>query len=201
VSIILKERKGEYKRKTLETEIEVKMNLDGKGISNLQTEIYFLNHMLTLFTRHGFFDLEIKAKGDLEVDYHHTVEDIGICLGEAIKNALQDKKGIKRYGFTILPMDESLVQVALDLSGRGQLIYSVQFKQERVGSFDVSLVEEFFRALSYHSGMTLHINLLYGKNSHHIIEAIFKAFSRALDEATREDNRLDNIPSTKGIVD
>ena len=197
----MKERKGEYKRKTLETEIEVKMNLDGKGISNLQTEIYFLNHMLILFARHGFFDLEIKAKGDLEVDYHHTVEDIGICLGEAIKNALQDKKGIKRYGFTILPMDESLVQVALDLSGRGQLVYKVQFQQERVGSFDVSLVEEFFRALSYHSGMTLHINLLYGKNSHHIIEAIFKAFSRALDEATREDNRLDNIPSTKGIVD
>lgn len=197
----MKERKGEYKRKTLETEIEVKMNLDGKGISNLQTEIYFLNHMLTLFTRHGFFDLEIKAKGDLEVDYHHTVEDIGICLGEAIKNALQDKKGIKRYGFTILPMDESLVQVALDLSGRGQLVYKVQFQQERVGSFEVGLVEEFFRALSYHSGMTLHINLLYGKNSHHIIEAIFKAFSRALDEATREDNRLDNIPSTKGIID
>ena len=197
----MKERKGEYKRKTLETEIEVKMNLDGKGISNLQTEIYFLNHMLTLFTRHGFFDLEIKAKGDLEVDYHHTVEDIGICLGEAIKNALQDKKGIKRYGFTILPMDESLVQVALDLSGRGQLVYKVQFQQERVGSFEVGLVEEFFRALSYHSGMTLHINLLYGKNSHHIIEAIFKAFSRSLDEATREDNRLDNIPSTKGIID
>ena len=201
MSIILKERKGEYKRKTLETEIEVKMNLDGKGISNLQTEIYFLNHMLTLFARHGIFDLEIKAKGDLEIDYHHTVEDIGICLGEAIKEALQDKKGIKRYGFTILPMDESLVQVALDLSGRGQLIYKVQFKQERVGSFEVSLVEEFFRALSYHAGITLHINLLYGKNSHHIIEAIFKAFSRALDEATREDNRLDNIPSTKGIID
>ena len=197
----MKERKGEYKRKTLETEIEVKMNLDGKGISNLQTEIYFLNHMLTLFTRHGFFDLEIKAKGDLEVDYHHTVEDIGICLGEAIKNALQDKKRIKRYGFTILPMDESLVQVTIDLSGRGQLIYRAQFEQERVGSFEVGLVEEFFRALSYHSGMTLHINLLYGKNSHHIIEAIFKAFSRSLDEATREDNRLDNIPSTKGIID
>ena len=199
--IILKERKGEYKRKTLETEIEVKINLDGKGINNLQTEIYFLNHMLTLFARHGFFDLEIKAKGDLEIDYHHTVEDIGICLGEAIKEALQDKKGIKRYGFTILPMDESLVQVALDLSGRGQLIYRVQFKQERVGSFEVSLVEEFFRALSYHAGITLHINLLYGKNSHHIIEAIFKAFARSLDEATREDNRLDNIPSTKGIID
>jgi len=201
VSIILKERKGEYKRKTLETEVEVKINLDGKGINNLRTEIYFLNHMLTLFARHGFFDLEIKAKGDLEVDYHHTIEDIGICLGEAIKKALQDKKGIKRYGFTILPMDESLVQVALDLSGRGQLIYKVQFKQERVGSFEVSLVEEFFRALSYHAGITLHINLLYGKNSHHIIEAIFKAFARSLDEATREDNRLDNIPSSKGIID
>jgi len=197
----LKQRKGEYKRKTLETEVEVKINLDGKGINNLRTEIYFLNHMLTLFARHGFFDLEIKAKGDLEVDYHHTIEDIGICLGEAIKKALQDKKGIKRYGFTILPMDESLVQVALDLSGRGQLIYKVQFKQERVGSFEVSLVEEFFRALSYHAGITLHINLLYGKNSHHIIEAIFKTFARSLDEATREDNRLDNIPSSKGIID
>lgn len=201
VSIILKERKGEYRRKTLETEVEVKIDLDGKGIDNLQTEIYFLNHMLTLFARHGLFDLKVKARGDLEVDYHHTVEDIGICLGEAIKKALQDKKGIKRYGFTILPMDESLVQVVLDLSGRGQLIYKVQFEQERVGSFEVSLVEEFFRALSYHAGITLHINLLYGKNSHHIIEAMFKAFARSLDEATREDNRLDDIPSTKGVID
>ena len=197
----MKERKGEYKRKTSETKIETKIDLDGKGISNLETEIHFLNHMLALFARHGLFDLEVKARGDLEVDYHHTVEDIGICLGEAIKNALQDKKGIKRYGFTILPMDESLVRVALDLSGRGQLIYKVQFEQERVGSFEVSLVEEFFRALSYHAGMTLHINLLYGKNSHHIIEAIFKAFGRVLDEATRKDNRLDDIPSTKGIID
>jgi len=197
----LKERKGEYKRKTSETKIEVKVDLDGKGISNLETEIHFLNHMLALFACHGLFDLEVKARGDLEVDYHHTVEDIGICLGEAIKNALQDKKGIKRYGFTILPMDESLVRVALDLSGRGQLTYKVQFEQERVGSFEVSLVEEFFRALSYHAGMTLHINLLYGKNSHHIIEAIFKAFGRALDEATRKDDRLDDIFSTKGIID
>ncbi|MHC2994982.1 MAG: imidazoleglycerol-phosphate dehydratase HisB [Candidatus Atribacteria bacterium] len=197
----MKKRKGEYKRKTWETGIEVKIGLDGKGISNLQTEIYFLNHMLGLFARHGFFDLEVKAQGDLQVDYHHTVEDIGICLGEAIKNALQDKKGIKRYGFTILPMDESLVQVALDLSGRGQLIYKVQFEQEKVGFFEVNLVEEFFRALSYHAGMTLHINLIYGKNSHHIIEAIFKAFGKALDEATSRDNRLDNIPSTKGVID
>jgi len=201
VSIILKERKGEYKRKTLETEIEVKIDLDGKGINNLQTEIYFLNHILALFTRHGLFDLEVKARGDLEVDYHHTVEDIGICLGEAIKKALQDKKGIKRYGFTILPMDESLVQVALDLSGRGQLVYKVQFEQERVGSFEVNLVEEFFRGLSFHAGITLHINLLYGKNSHHIIEAIFKAFGRVLDEATRKDDRLDDVFSTKGIID
>ncbi len=157
--------------------------------------------MLSLFTRHGFFDLEIKAKGDLQVDYHHTVEDIGICLGEAIKNALQDKKGIKRYGFTLLPMDESLIQVALDLSGRGQLIYKVQFKEERVGSFEVNLVEEFFRTLSSHAGITLHLNLLYGKNSHHIIEAIFKAFGRVLDEATGKDIRLKDVLSTKGIID
>ena len=201
MSIILKERKGEYKRKTLETEIEVRIDLDGKGINNLQTEIYFLNHMLTLFTRHGLFDLEVKARGDLEVDYHHTVEDIGICLGEAIKKALQDKKGIKRYGFTILPMDESLVQVALDLSGRGQLVYKVQFEQERVGSFEVNLVEEFFRGLSFHAGITLHINLLYGKNSHHIIEAIFKAFGQVLNEATRKDDRSDDVFSTKGVID
>ncbi|MDD5014307.1 MAG: imidazoleglycerol-phosphate dehydratase HisB [Atribacterota bacterium] len=198
---MLKERKGEYKRNTLETEIEVKINLDGKGTSNLQTEIYFLNHMLNLFARHGLFELEVKAKGDLQVDYHHTVEDIGICLGEAIKKALQDKKGIKRYGFTILPMDESLVQVALDLSGRGQLIYKVQFEQGRVGSFEVNLVEEFFKALSYHAGMTLHINLLYGENSHHIIEAIFKAFGRVLNEATGRDDRLDDVFSTKGMID
>ena len=201
MSIILKGRKGEYKRKTLETEIAVKIDLDGKGINNLQTDIYFLNHMLALFARHGLFDLEVKARGDLEVDYHHTVEDIGICLGEAIKNALQGKKGIKRYGFAILPMDESLIQLALDLSGRGQLIYKVQFKHEKVGSFEVNLVEEFFRALSYHAGITLHINLLYGKNSHHIIEAIFKALGRALDEASSQDNRIDDVPSTKGIID
>lgn len=201
VSITLKERKGEYKRKSLETEIEVKVELDGKGINNLETEIYFLNHMLTLFSQHGFFNLEVKAQGDLKVDYHHTVEDIGICLGEALKDALQDKKGIKRYGFTILPMDESLIQVALDISGRGQLIYKVQFEQERVGSFEVSLVEEFFRALSFHAGITLHINLLYGKNSHHIIEGIFKAFGRALNEATGKDIRLKDVLSTKGIID
>jgi len=201
VLIILEKRKGEYKRNTLETEIDVKINLDGKGRSNLQTEIYFLNHMLSLFARHGFFELEIKARGDLQVDYHHTVEDIGICLGEAIKNALQDKKGIKRYGFTILPMDESLIQLALDLSGRGHLIYKVQFEQERIGFFEVNLVEEFFRALASHAGITLHINLLYGKNSHHIIEAIFKAFGRALNEATGKDIRLKDVLSTKGVID
>jgi imidazoleglycerol-phosphate dehydratase len=157
--------------------------------------------MLALFTCHGLFNLEVKAQGDLKVDYHHTVEDIGICLGESIKNALQGKKGIRRYGSTILPMDESLVQVAIDLSGRGQLNYRVQFEQERVGFFEVNLVEEFFRALSYHAGMTLHINLLYGKNSHHIIEAIFKAFGRALDKATRKDSRLNGVLSTKGVID
>ena len=197
----MKEKKGEYKRETLETKIEVKIYLNGQGVSNLQTEIYFLNHMLDLFSRHGFFNLEVKAQGDLQVDYHHTVEDIGICLGEAIKNALQDKKGIKRYGFAILPMDEALIQVALDLSGRGQLYYKVRFEQKKIGSFEVDLVEEFFRALSYHSGMTLHINLLHGKNSHHIIEAIFKGFGHALDKATRQTKQFDDILSTKGIID
>jgi imidazoleglycerol-phosphate dehydratase len=129
------------------------------------------------------------------------VEDIGICLGTAIKKALQDKKGITRYGFIILPMDESLVQVTLDLSGRGQLIYKVKFEQDKVGSFEVNLIEEFFKAFSYHAGITLHINLLYGKNAHHIIEAIFKAFGRALNEATRKDSRLNDVLSTKGIID
>jgi len=197
----LKERKSEVKRKTLETDIEVKINLDGEGKSHLETEIPFFKHMLDLFARHGFFDLEIKAKGDIEVDDHHTVEDIGICLGTAIKKALQDKKGIIRYGFIILPMDESLVQVTLDLSGRGQLIYKVKFEQDKVGSFEVNLIEEFFKAFSYHAGITLHINLLYGKNAHHIIEAIFKAFGRALNEATRKDSRLNDVLSTKGIID
>ena len=197
----MKEKRGEYKRETLETKIEVKISLEGQGVSNLQTEIYFLNHMLDLFNRHGFFNLEVKAQGDLQVDFHHTVEDIGICLGEAIKNALQDKKGIRRYGFAILPMDEALVQVALDLSGRGQLYYNVRFEQKKIGSFEVDLVEEFFRALSYHAGMTIHINLLYGKNSHHIIEAIFKAFGYALDKATRQTKHFNNILSTKGVID
>ena len=197
----MKERKSEVKRKTLETDIEVKINLDGEGKSHLETEIHFLKHMLDLFARHGFFDLEIKAKGDIEVDDHHTVEDIGICLGAAIKKALQDKKSITRYGFIILPMDESLVQVALDLSGRGQLIYKVKFEQDKVGSFEVNLIEEFFKAFSYHAGITLHINLLYGKNAHHIIEAIFKAFGRALDIACTKESRTSDIPSTKGMFD
>jgi len=197
----LKERIGEYKRKTLETEVEVKINLDGKGISHLETEIHFLNHMLILFSRHGLFDLEIKAKGDIQVDHHHTIEDMGICLGAAFKKALQDKKGIARYGFVTLPMDESLVRLVLDLSGRGQLFYQVKFEQEKVGSFDVNLIEEFFQAFSYHAGVTLHINLLYGKNAHHIIEAIFKALGRALDMASIIDNRIDGIPSTKGMID
>jgi len=197
----LKERTGKYKRKTAETAVSVKINLDGSGICNVQTEIFFLNHMLSLLAKHGFFDIEVKASGDLEVDYHHTVEDIGICLGEAIKEALQDKKGIKRYGLSILPMDESLVRVALDLSGRGRLIFKVRFKDERVGSFEVNLIEEFFRALSYHSGMTLHINLIYGENSHHIIEAIFKSFAQTLDKASSREERLKGVPSSKGILD
>jgi imidazoleglycerol-phosphate dehydratase len=197
----LQERKGEYKRKTSETEIEVKIDLDGRGRCKIETEIYFLNHMLNLFACHGFFDLEVKAQGDLSIDYHHTVEDIGICLGKALQKALTNKQGIKRYGWAILPMDEALVQVVIDLSGRGQLFYQVQFEQERVGVFEVNLVEEFFIALAYHGGITLHLNLLNGKNAHHIIEALFKAFGRALDMASNMDNRIDGIPSTKGMID
>ena len=197
----MKTRIGEIKRKTLETDIEVQINLDGKGRLQIKTEIPFLNHMLNLFARHGMFDLELTAKGDTEIDDHHTVEDIGICLGMAVKKALQDKSGITRYGFFILPMDEALVRVALDLSGRGQLVYRVKFNADRVGAFEVNLIEEFFQAFSYHSGITLHINLLYGKNTHHMAEAIFKAFGRALDMACALDRKNNGVPSTKGILE
>jgi len=201
VKVTLSKRISEVKRKSLETDIVLKINLDGKGSSHLQLEVPFLRHMLDSFARHGFFDLEIKAVGDVEIDDHHTVEDIGICLGMAVKEALQDKRGITRYGSVILPMDESLVRVAMDCSGRGQLIYKTNFEQEKVGLFEVNLVEEFFKAFSYHAGITLHINVLYGKNTHHTIEGIFKAFGRTLDMACRIENRRIDIPSAKGIID
>ncbi len=192
-------RKAKLVRKTKETDIRVDLNIDGSGKYDIKTDVPFMDHMLTLFTRHGLFDLKIRAKGDTEVDYHHTVEDIGIILGDAIKKALSDKRGIKRYGEASVPMDETLASVSLDISGRPYLIYNVKLpKKAKPKEFDPDLVEDFFRSIVNHSGITLHINLIYGRDTHHILEAIFKAFGRALDQATKIDPRIKGIPSTKG---
>ena len=189
------------KRKTTETDIEIELNLDGNGKYSIDSGCGFLSHMLELFASHSRFDLSLKCKGDIEVDYHHTVEDIGITLGEVLSKAWGDKRGIKRYGTTILPMDEALVLVSLDISGRGFLDYDVSFSGEKVGELDIELIEEFMFGLARTAGITLHIKQLAGKNSHHIVEAIFKALARALREATSIDARLDGqIPSTKGIL-
>lgn len=198
----MKERIGLIQRKTEETEIHLKINLDGKGESRIQSGLPFLNHMLTLFCKHGFFDLEAEIKGDLEIDAHHTMEDLGICLGRAIKIALDDRAGIRRYGFFILPMDEALVRIVIDISGRGRLFFRVpKEKINRIGNIDGEIWLEFFAALAYESGLTLHIDLLEGDNTHHILEAIFKGFARTLDAATGEEKRLEGrIPSTKGIL-
>ena len=194
-------RKASLKRKTYETDISMELNIDGEGKSNISTGIGFFDHMLNLFARHGLMDLTVEAKGDLEVDAHHTVEDVGIVLGQLIKEALGDKKSIKRYGTSYVPMDESLVLVSLDLSGRPFLVFDVNFTCEMTGTMETELFEEFFRAVSHNAGMTLHIKLLHGSNSHHIAEAVFKAFGRALDEATKIDERIKGIMSTKGTLD
>ncbi|SDJ85364.1 imidazoleglycerol-phosphate dehydratase HisB [Natronincola ferrireducens] len=194
----MKNRKHILQRTTTETTIEIEMDLDGKGQSNIHTGIGFFDHMLHQIARHGFMDLHIKAKGDLEVDFHHTVEDVGIVLGQAIAGALGEKKGIVRYATTFTPMDEALSMVSMDISGRPYLHYDVPFHGELTGSFEVQLVEEFFRALAFQAGITLHIQNSYGKNNHHIIESIFKAFGRALDTATRLDPRIEGVMSTKG---
>ena len=192
-------RKSSVKRKTTETNIKINFNIDGKGKGSINTQMPFLDHMLTLFTKHGLFDLYIDASGDLEVDYHHTVEDIGIVMGQAITRAVGEKRGIKRYGSAEIPMDETLASVALDLSGRPYLIYNVSLPRKvRIKEFDPDLIEDFFQAIVNNSGITLHINLQYGRNIHHIFEAIFKAFGRALDEATTIDSRISGVPSTKG---
>ena len=186
-------------RKTSETDIKVELNIDGRGKSKINTGIPFLDHMLNLFARHGLFYLCIDAAGDLEIDCHHTVEDIGIVLGQAITMAVGDKKGIRRYGSALIPMDETLASVALDISGRPYLVYNVTLPRKgRIKEFDTDLIEDFFQALVNHSGITLHINLQYGRNIHHIFEAIFKAFAKALDEATTIDSRVIGVPSTKG---
>lgn len=198
----MKKRTGTVNRKTEETDIQVKIDLDGEGKSDIKTELSFLDHMLTLFCKHGFFDLQVKLRGDLEVDAHHSLEDLGICLGKAIKEALGDKSGIKRYGFYLLAMDEALVRVAIDLSARGRLFYQIPPERLiKINQIDAEVWKEFFLALSYEAGMTLHIDLLKGENTHHIIEAIFKAFARALDQAIQEERRLKgNIPSSKGML-
>jgi len=192
------ERKAEVKRKTKETDIKISLKLDGTGDYKINTTIPFLDHMLCQIAKHGLFDIEIEAKGDIEVDYHHTVEDVGIALGEAFKKALGEKEGIKRYGHAVIPLNEALSMVAVDISGRPYIVYNVAIPKEKVGEFDAELTEEFFRAFANSSGMSLHINVMYGNNLHHIVESIFKAFARALDEATSIDERVKGIPSTKG---
>jgi imidazoleglycerol-phosphate dehydratase len=193
-------RKAEVKRKTKETEVFLKLDLDGSGRHAIGTGIPFFDHMLSLLAYHSSIDLSLKARGDIGVDSHHTVEDVGICLGEGIKKALGAAKGIQRYGMAMIPMDETLGSVALDLSMRPCLVFHMKLRRGKIGTFDLELVEEFFRALCNHGRITLHINVLYGKNSHHMVEAVFKGFGRALREAVSLDGRTSSIPSTKGIL-
>ena len=187
-------------RTTKETDINMTLNLDGEGMSNIHTGIGFFDHMLEGFSKHGFFNLDVAINGDLDVDGHHTVEDAGIVLGTAIKEAVGDKKGIKRYGYFILPMDDALALCAVDLCGRPYLQFDCTFPNDMVGGFDTSLVREFFYAVSYSAGMNIHIKMLSGENSHHMIEAIFKAFAKALDEAVAYDPRIKDVLSTKGAL-
>jgi len=195
-----KHRKAEVQRKTKETAVVLKLDLDGKGEHSILTGIPFFDHMLSLLAYHSRLDLSLKAKGDIAVDAHHTVEDVGICLGDGIRKALGDAKGIRRYGMAMIPMDETLVSVALDFSMRPWLVFQVNLRKSKIGTFDTELVEEFFKALCSHARMTLHINLLYGKNSHHMVEAVFKGFGRALREAVSLDPRSSRVPSTKGVL-
>ena len=193
-------RKGIVNSKTKETDISMKLELDGRGIAKVDTGIGFFDHMLEGFSKHGFFDLDLKVTGDLAVDCHHSIEDTGIVLGNAIRKAVGDKRGIRRYGSCILPMDETLVLCAVDLSGRPYLVFDGTFTTDRVGYMDTEMVKEFFYAVSYSAGMNLHIKVLSGENNHHIIEGMFKAFARALDEATGIDERITGILSTKGSL-
>lgn len=194
-------RQSEIRRKTAETDIELRLSLDGTGISDIGTGCGFLDHMLTLFAKHGRFDLFLRCKGDTDVDFHHTTEDIGICLGDAMRTALGDMRGVTRYGHCILPMDEALILTAADLSGRGKLVYRMKIPTEKVGVFDTELAEEFFEAFARRAGITLHIRQLAGKNSHHIIEGAFKSAARTLRAAVRIDpDSAGEIPSTKGLL-
>lgn len=192
-------RKAKLKRKTKETDISLDLNLDGRGNYAIDSTISFLDHMLSLMCKHGLMDVKLAARGDTDVDYHHTVEDIGLVLGSSIRDALGDMKGISRYGSAEVPMDEAIARVSLDISGRPYLVYKVAFpKRSRIKNFDADLVEDFLQALVSTGGITLHVNVPYGRNTHHIIEAIFKALGRALREAVSLDPRVRGVPSTKG---
>ena len=193
-------RTATIERITQETRIKLTLDLDGTGVAAVCTSVPFLDHMLNLFARHGLFNLTVEACGDIDIDFHHTVEDIGIVLGEAFKQALGDKKGIRRYGQATVPMDETLASVAIDISGRPYLVYHVMLPKVKIGDFDVELVREFFQAFVNHGGLNLHINVMYGDNVHHIIEACFKAFARAMDAATQLDPRVEGVMSTKGVL-
>ena len=193
-------RVGKVTRKTKETDINIEIDLDGTGVANIDTGIGFFDHMLEGFAKHGFFDLKCTVKGDLIVDCHHTIEDTGIALGTAIRKALGNKKGIKRFGQRYLPMDETLLLCAIDLSGRPYLVFDVDFSVEKVGYFDTEMAKEFFYAVSYAAGMNLHMKLVHGSNNHHIMEAAFKGFGKAMDEACSYDERITDVLSTKGTL-
>lgn len=193
-------RTGSVQRTTKETDISIELNLDGAGQASIATGVGFLDHMLDHVARHGLFDLAVQAKGDVHIDDHHTVEDVGICLGQALVQALGDKAGIERFGSAQVPMDESLAQVTIDLSGRFAFVYNVSYRNDKIGSFDTQLVEEFLHALAQNARCNLHVNVPYGTNSHHIAEAIFKALGRALRQAVNVDPRRSDVPSTKGVL-
>ena len=193
-------RTSHVKRSTSETQIEVKLNLDGSGIQEIKTPVPFLDHMLSQLARHGYFDLTIKAQGDTDIDFHHTVEDVGIAVGQAFKEALGDKKGIRRFSEANVPLNEALAQCIIDISGRAFFVFNVELPKAKLGEFDVELVPEFFQAFSANSGITLHFNSPYWNNLHHITEALFKSFARALDSACSLDSRTSEVPSTKGTL-
>ena len=195
-------RRAEISRETSETAITVALGLDGKGRADIATGIGFLDHMLTALARHGLFDLKVRAKGDLHIDFHHTTEDVGIVIGQCLRQALGDKRGIRRYGAAVIPMDEALAEAAVDISGRPFLAWSVSFAQPKIGEMDTELFEEFFRALAFNAGITLHVTQKAGTNAHHVAEACFKALARALREAVEPDPRaISAIPSTKGVLE
>ncbi|MBC8282968.1 MAG: imidazoleglycerol-phosphate dehydratase HisB [Nitrospinae bacterium] len=193
-------RTSHVKRSTSETQIEVSLNLDGSGVQDIQTPVPFLDHMLSQLAKHGYFDLTVKAQGDTQIDFHHTVEDVGIAVGQAFKEALGEKKGIRRFSEASIPLNEALAQCVIDISGRAYFVFNVDLPKAKLGEFDVELVPEFFQAFSANSGITLHLNSPYWNNLHHIVEALFKAFARALDSACSVDSRTSDIPSTKGTL-